>query len=118
MSLIFRSVVLALLVLSTNDRAAVAKDQPLAQRLEQAVKSGEPTIDLRSLTDFQWDRLYRFPPYSSRETIEQSLGFAWPEAEQSQVAAIPSNLVLLVFTKQQSVVQWLDFPEGAGDFSF
>jgi hypothetical protein len=119
MSRIASSFVPAMVLLCFIAQPASAENDELTRRLARAVKSGQPTVDLRAIaTDFEWDKLFRFPPYTSREAIETALGFAWPDADRSAVSEIPSSLCLIVFTKDKRVVHWLDVPESIADFSF
>jgi hypothetical protein len=37
-------------------------------------------IKLKDLTDFKWDRVYIFTPYTRHEKIDEALGFVWQPA--------------------------------------
>lgn len=74
-------------------------------------------IYLGELTDFEWDKVYFIPPYTSREQIEKSIGF--------QSDAIKDNMsddgdVYVIFTEQDTLAgQVYGRPEKLGfDFEF
>jgi hypothetical protein len=74
------------------------------------------SVDISSLTDFQWDRLYIFAPYSTPEDINKSLGFTWPEAASSDIT-LHDHINLLVFVRGNEVVEHVEFLRAKGDFS-
>lgn len=60
---------------------------------------GSPTY-LRHVTDRRWDTVCVFPPYISREGVNEQLGFTW-----SVAGGYPSDThLLLVFLRDDSVV--------------
>ncbi len=73
-------------------------------------------IRLKDLTDFQWDRVYVFTPYTPVETIDKALGFAWPQAREIGINML-DHFNLLVFTNKGKVVNYLKHPLHLGDFS-
>ncbi len=49
-------------------------------RLEDAVRNlSAETITLEDLVPFEWDIVYTFAPYTSREDIADAIGFDSPE---------------------------------------
>lgn len=72
-------------------------------------------IDITSLTPFNWDELYIFKPYTLIESMDNKLEFDWD---------IPKNISilhdeidnLLVFTKNDSVITYIQWPKNMGDF--
>jgi sensor histidine kinase YesM len=85
----------------------------LVNNLENAIsqyQAGEiSVIDFSSLTDFTWDRLFIFGPYTSSKTINNNLGTYWPCSHFTRIFYIDS-MSLFVFTNNGHVVQHLDFP--------
>ncbi len=73
-------------------------------------------IKLNSLTNFQWDKFYIFLPYSQVEDINKTLGFVWVGASKSTID-VRDGICLLVFVRDNKVVQYLEYPRNHGDFS-
>ena len=71
--------------------------------------SGAASFDFAADSTFAWDRVYVFGSYTSREQVEQSLGFAWPDFEKSAVQIQDGN-TLVVFVRDGRVVDWFDSP--------
>lgn len=97
--------------------AGVRTDSPVSKRIKDEIRAGHVRVDLRALTDFDWDQLYRFAAYSDEDGIEKSLGFSLPSVKESRTPD-SGDLVLLVFVKEGHVVHAFDHPRTAGDFSF
>jgi hypothetical protein len=94
-----------------------ASDSELEARIAAEVARGPGTeVRMRELTDFAWDRLHVFEPYSSRASIESELGFAWPHADSTGIDA-NDGVSLLVFVQNNAVVRYLVQPRGVSDFS-
>ena len=72
-------------------------------------------IDISTITSFEWDELYLFPPYSSYERIEQVLGFQWKGSKESHIQSL-DGIVLFVFVDEEQVIQYMDYPRGLVDF--
>lgn len=75
-----------------------------------------PNIDFSTFTPNNWDRLFIFGPYTSYVEIDNALGRFWL---YSRFTTIESNdrVNLLVFTKGNRVVEYIEFFRGNGDFS-
>lgn len=70
---------------------------------------------MSDLTDFRWEELYVFEPYTSREHIEKILGLPYPAAEDSGMS-YSDAFCLLVFTHDQRVIRSIDYARRDGDF--
>ncbi|WP_166243144.1 hypothetical protein [Paenibacillus turpanensis] len=46
------------------------------KRLSHAIEAKKP-FDMNELTDFMWDKMYIFYPYTSREQMEETIGRSW-----------------------------------------
>jgi hypothetical protein len=66
--------------------------QPAIGAAAEGVGTGR-TIDLATLTDFEWDRLYLIFPYSGADGIREALGFDWLPVSPAE-AAVMGNLLL------------------------
>jgi hypothetical protein len=89
----------------------------LSTRLTEAVKKKRSTkkevfIEMDKLTDFEWDKLYLFGPYTPSSHIEDTLGFKWRKKE------VPEGVTLLIFTLDSRVVATVEHPRNFGDFSY
>jgi hypothetical protein len=77
-------------------------------------RNEEVTVKLKDLTDFKWDRVYIFPPYTGLETIDNDLGFVWPRA-RSIHTDYRDDINLIVFTDNRQVVAYVEHPRSLGD---
>lgn len=98
--------------------SSCSKKKKLIEDIRSAVQLGisddvPTTIDMRRITDFSWQRLYIFAPYSFSE---KELGFEWAEGKESETAQGDSHC-LLIFANGNKVVEYIDFPREYGDFS-
>jgi hypothetical protein len=86
----------------------------IGDAVHEAATSGRP-FRLADATDFDWDRFYAVPPYSSPKAIEEQLGFEWGDAVHS---GIKTNdvITLLVFVRDGEVVKAFDQGNGDGYF--
>lgn len=77
--------------------------------------STQKEIAFSELIPFEWDIMYIFKPYSLIKGIDNKLEFDWN---------IPENLSifhdeidnLLVFTKNNIVISYIEWPRDMGDF--
>ena len=53
-----------------------AYEPQFRRNLTEAARAGD-TLDLASVADFEWDRVYMFPPYTSRKLMEEAVGSKW-----------------------------------------
>ena len=60
-------------------------------------------IRLKDLTDFTWDRVYIFNPYTPTEKIDKDLGYIWQSAGHTSIYTLDA-IILLVFTNAGKVV--------------
>jgi len=71
-------------------------------------------IELKNVTDFEWDKFFVFAPYSQPDYINETLGFDWSRA--NPIGLKYDENQLLVFVKNKSVVKDLIFARVDGDF--
>lgn len=93
-----------------------------SKKLELAVSkktdNKDPVVvNIAQLTDFDWDRMFVFAPYTDVATVQKTLGYAWEGARISLIDSM-DRFHLLVFTKQGKVVKYFEYPRGAGGFEF
>lgn len=72
-------------------------------------------VRLKDLTDFTWDRVYIFNPYTSTEKIDKDLDYVWQSAGHTSIYTLDA-VILLVFTHKGRVVFYMDLPRYPVDF--
>lgn len=86
------------------------------ERSTQAAGTSEnAVVTISSVTDFDWEKLYVFAPYTPIQRIHTQLGFKWVEAEKTHIDSL-DTFHLLVFVKNDSVVRHYKLPRRIGDF--
>lgn len=71
-------------------------------------------IDLHSVTDFPWDTVYVFGPYSSKRDVVKIIGVPW---NGSTDVADDEGTHLLIFMQDGKVVRYTDLGRGTTDFA-
>lgn len=66
-------------------------------------------VRLKDLTDFTWDKVHLFNPYTSTEKIDEDLGYAWPPAHSIGLYQ-RDDISLMVFTNNGKVVSYVEQP--------
>lgn len=100
--------ILALLTVAgcNGDRGQAPSTQ---SRLEAAIASGATSFDFAGDPAFAWDRMFVFGCYSDRASVENALGFAWPEFGKTTIES-SDTVVLVVFVQNGQVVGWYEQP--------
>jgi hypothetical protein len=80
-----------------------------------AATSGNASVTISAVTDFSWEELYVFAPYTPIQRIQMQLGFKWAEAEKTHIDS-SDTFYLLVFVQHGSVVRHFKSPRRIGDF--
>jgi hypothetical protein len=75
-----------------------------------------PVIDLTECTDFKWDRLFIFGPYTTARTINKNINTFWLGAYFSRIDS-DESITLLIFMNKGRVVQYVEFSRDKVDFS-
>ena len=60
--------------------------------------------------------MFIFPTYTSYESIYDALGFEWDQVYKTGIS-YRDDITLLVFTKGDKVVRYIEYPKAYGDFS-
>jgi len=120
------SVALSCLVLISCSNPALQIDQaPTQNNLGQDLvsmiekKKGNPEkviVKIRSLTNFQWDKMYVFTPYTPIAEINRTLGFEWEDAASTGIDR-RDDINLIVFVNSGKVVTLIAHPRIHGEFS-
>lgn len=88
----------------------------LRTAIELSFKGKIKSFDMRILTDFPWDGLFIFGPYTPASEIEKALGFTWPPAKKSGIE-LSDSICLLVFVHQGRVTRYYEYSRLDGDWS-
>lgn len=93
--------------------------QSFSRKLAAAVekkRSNDNVVEIRlkDLTDFTWDRVHIFNPYTPTEKIDEDLGYVWQSAGHTDIYTLDA-IILLVFTNNGKVVFYVDHPRHLGD---
>jgi hypothetical protein len=97
-------------------RGAADPVRPELYSLIGRYKMGEVEgVDISAATNFSWQRLYIFGPYTSLLEINDTVGRSWRKKCYTDVH-VSDAVQLLVFTDGKTVVHCLDFPINEGWF--
>ena len=108
----FMFVGLAAVVLITTFLYRALQPEPVwkenAQRFGSSFNmiSGDTAVidDLSGFTNFEWDTLYSFSPYTPEETIYEVVGYRWTRV----MATVSEGMNQIVFLKDGKVVCYID----------
>lgn len=81
-------------------------------KLEKAMDDlSAETITLEEIVPFEWDEVYTFDPYTSREEIAETIGFDSPEIKET----VSEFMTQLIFVKNDKIVSSIcKYPDRAG----
>jgi hypothetical protein len=65
------------------------------------------TVDLAAIAPFPWDRVHIFHPYTTHDTICNSLGFNWGDVGRT-TTEWNEGVNLVVFVRNGEVVHWFE----------
>lgn len=88
----------------------------LYSTIQNASQGDSSTFAMSDVTNFTWDELFIFGPYTPADEIEKALGFSWPPAKKSGIE-YNDTFCLLVFSHKNEVVLYCEYPRHEGDFS-
>jgi hypothetical protein len=109
-----------ILVSNSCTNSSNKKQDPVLDFKEQANslvegKTDSIILDIAKITDFTWEKLYIFKPYTTIASIDSILGFKWDEARKSLINQ-SEEFNLLVFIERNTVVHFVKVPRNNGDF--
>ncbi|WP_088104210.1 hypothetical protein [Halalkalibacter urbisdiaboli] len=67
--------------------------------IEQSVE----TVNLLDVTPFEWDMVYSFDPYTSKEKVYETVGYKWDTISET----VSEGMNQIVFMKDEKVVCYL-----------
>ncbi|WP_103072528.1 hypothetical protein [Aquimarina sediminis] len=86
-------------------------DSVLAKKIEAAFKSKSETVDLQKHTDFEWDSIVIFGPYSGMDNAELNLSNI-----QENLNLSNDGIHTIVFLKDNTSVKFVELSRLIGDF--
>ncbi len=98
----------------TRDEDGIAVDAILSENISRSVAQAqrdEQRVDLRQLTDFDWDQVLIFAPGTPREAISKALGFHF----YGELPYTAETQEVFVFTNRGKFVRFADY-RGSGRF--
>lgn len=114
---IINFLVLIFLVISCKKPIQSNNEFPFENIVEKLDKVlADKQIDIAKLTPFDWEQLYIFKPYTPISIIDSKLGYIWSGAEKTFINQ-EEEFDLLIFTKNDTVVNYIRWFRNKGDFS-
>lgn len=106
-----------ILLVSCSSKSQIENDTDLINKIFFAVKEHKTQhISLKTTTNFKWDKVCVFPPYTPIDSINIALGFKWELSDKTNIQ-YDDGFCLIIFTKEKTVVKYLLYPRDKGDFS-
>lgn len=113
-------VVIGFITTCATNEPYLKEDLITQEKLKEVIKRLRATdttyIDLKTLTQFDWDKLTILTPYTDVDSIDALLGFHWPQSRKLGIDETESYNVL-IFSKGDSVISWFKFNRSNGDFA-
>jgi hypothetical protein len=107
--------VIIVLALATLLALSACADSGLDERITSTVDEASGTqLRMSDLTDFAWEKLYVFPPYTSQKRIDRALGFEWSDPSG---ISVKDTITLLVFVDDGEVVSYVAPLRAEADFA-
>jgi len=76
-----------------------------------SIKDSKEMVDLSNVTPFEWDIVYSFKPYISKDTIYETIGYKWDNINKT----FDEGMNQIVFLKDGKVVCHLyGYPSNTG----
>lgn len=85
----------------------------LKENIITSLKNNPNQLDFNKVTNFKWDKVYIFHPYTEGDEISRQLGFKWKYPTNIEHS---DSINLLVFVKDNRVFQYLELSRQYGDF--
>ncbi|MGK0291049.1 MAG: hypothetical protein ACI86H_002516 [bacterium] len=110
-------ILLILAILAVSIAIFIGFYNPQKTQLTKLITHDE-TFKLKKLTNFQWERVFIFAPYTSQTAINRTIGYQWLELKEEKTNIHQSDEIsLLVFLNQGKVTKYIEHTRSKGDFS-
>ncbi|MFC0561456.1 hypothetical protein [Halalkalibacter alkalisediminis] len=85
-------------------------EELLREQITSIEQSAE-TINLLDVTPFEWDVVYSFDPYTSKDKVYETVGYKWDNISET----VSEGMNQIVFMKEEKVICYLyGYPENKG----
>ena len=117
LTLIISIISLALVTIHSKTKSdiEIKEDKSLITKIQSKV-SNSNYLDLNTVTDFKWDKVYIVTPYSILKTIFEENKIKPANIDKSIETL--DNINLVVFTLNKTIVAYVNLPRNIGDFYF
>lgn len=102
-----------MLFLFFGDRAS--EDTMLAKNIMEEANSGTTVVSLNKLTDFDWEKAQIFGPYTTKDTIEETMDIQFRGSTSG--LDVREDIFLLVFAKDGHVIKTAVLYRNIGDYT-
>ena len=76
-----------------------------------SIEKSVETVNLTDITPFEWDVVYSFDPYTTKDTIYETVGYKWDNISET----VNEGMNQIVFLKDGKVVCYLyGYPQNNG----
>jgi hypothetical protein len=89
-------------------------NRSLGDALSVAVRKGS-LVDLKDISEFDWDSVFIFPPYTSQSEINQALGYEWKDSQKTGISS-DDTINLMVFVEGGEVKRYCRVSRKVADF--
>ena len=109
------AIVLILVIIFTVFTNRATEDPILAKQIEEQAADGVTKISLNEWTDFEWDKAMIYGPYTTRNTIEDTLEIKFKGSTHGIESR--DDLFLLVFANGGYAVKTVELSRSSFDYS-
>lgn len=100
--IVFIAIVCVIMVLLFKKDIWDTNAKLLKNKILSEVTAGEQ-VKLSEFTPFEWDKVYAFSPYVSKETIYETIGYKWDRISET----VSEGMNQIVFVKEGKVVCYI-----------
>lgn len=112
---------IALLLLVNLCSCQPQPDRLINQKIDSRIQQGQTEIRIADITDFTWDKMYIFAPYTTQAQVDRALGFEWQEYQSLGIDSTDADDLLVFVAGDMGnfrVVKFAKCPRGFGNFRF
>ncbi|MEX0998234.1 MAG: hypothetical protein WDZ45_14370 [Flavobacteriaceae bacterium] len=109
--------ILSLLVfVACKQETKLNSDNELKEIIKKKVTSGQKSLDLRKITEFQWDSLIILTPYINYDKIETQFNTNLSQVRHTSIQS-RDDISQLIFFKDGEPIKMIEYPRFPGDFA-
>jgi len=104
-------IVMIVVFLNVYNKDLWDRNEELLRKEVLSLDESVELINLLDMTPFEWDMIYSFDPYTSKEKIYETVGYKWDHINET----VSEGMNQIVFMKDENVVCYLyGYPENNG----